>query len=82
LPAAGYLVLVLEAECLLVYELPEQLRLFLEAFRSICGEWATPVARGEYWDRPAKPFHFVFQSSEDALPSLVPEIRELTAAAV
>jgi len=80
LPAAGYLVLVLEAECLLVDERPEQLRLFLEAFRFICGEWATPIAVGEYWDRPAKAFHFVFQCSEDALPSLALEIGELTAA--
>jgi len=48
----------------------------LKTLKAAGEEWATPVKIGEFWDRPAVPFHAVFQCSE----SESQEVREKLAA--
>lgn len=44
----------------------------LLAFADKAGkEWATPVAEGEWWDRPGRPFHVVFQEQPEASEALL-----------
>jgi len=50
---------VLLDDCL---DLPAFLRGVLDAYEV----FAHPIDKGEWWDRPAKPFHFVLQISKEA----------------
>lgn len=59
--AVGTVLLVLDAERTLGdddNDLPTLVRVLASASRS----YATPIERGEWWDRPAVPFHVVLQS--------------------
>lgn len=33
---------------------------FVESLKFVASEWAVPVKEGEWWDRPAIPFHTLF----------------------
>ena len=63
LPLAGGLVLlVLDADLVLLEgsdELPTLIRTLAKASET----YSTPIERGEWWDRPAVPFHAVLQSA-------------------
>jgi hypothetical protein len=60
LPAAGYLLIITEAE-LVLRRHREDYQTFIEILKNAGKEWATPRA-GE-WPRPAIPFHTVFTVS-------------------
>lgn len=61
LPAAGYVLLIVRSEEVLADEDDETLDLLRRILVRASERWATPVAKGESWDRPARPFHVVLQ---------------------
>lgn len=61
LPAAGYVLIIKNAEALLNEEPDETLEGLLSVLNNAGEEWATPVVQGEPWDRDAVPFHTVLQ---------------------
>lgn len=66
LPAgAGYVVIILEPEQVLVDDEPRALEWLIGSLISATAEWSQPIERGESWDRPAIPFHVaLFGSGE------------------
>jgi hypothetical protein len=65
LPAEGYVCVVTHAELLLRDEPDDVLGLLLDLLARVGVYWATPVDRGEPWDRPAVPFHTVLVARDD-----------------
>jgi hypothetical protein len=55
-PGAGWVVLIRNARHLLGGERSQRDTL-LSSLAAIGGDWAKPVSQGEWWDRPAIPFH-------------------------
>lgn len=66
LPCKGIVLLVRDAELVLVDEEAEALEAFVATLRNASNEYAESVELGEAWDRPAVPFHVVLQASGDA----------------
>lgn len=62
LPADIYVIAVVNARSLLVQEPVERASL-IQIMETAGREWATPVELGEWWDRPAKPFHIILDQS-------------------
>lgn len=58
LPADSYCLVFRNSGSLFADE-PIERRAFLGIMKSSAEEWAAPVALGEWWDRPAIPFHVV-----------------------
>ncbi|WP_232547885.1 barstar family protein [Propioniciclava soli] len=68
LPAgAGYVVLITEPDQVLADERAGCLEWFASSLKSAAHGWARPVELGEWWDRPAVPFHVVLAGSGDDL---------------
>ena len=63
-PASSYVLLIHQAARLLADEPPEQLRVLLGVLDKVSGEWASSIELGEWWDRPPRPFHVLFQEAE------------------
>ena len=61
-PRSRYIVVILNGDYLLRDE-SEKLEWFLSFMSDVSEEWSVPVAQGEYWDRPAIPFHTIVQIS-------------------
>ena len=76
LPAQGYTVLITDSENLLASE-PLELSWLIESLRKICEAWSIPIADGEPWDRPAKPFHFILLHKQNDIGRLRPELLAL-----
>jgi hypothetical protein len=66
LPSKGIVLVVRQAEQVLVEEELEELEAFVAALRNASDEYGEPVELGEAWDRPAVPFHVLLQVSPDA----------------
>ena len=66
LPGQGYLVIFKNAESFLCDESNDIIEGILSVFHDAGSEWANEVREGETWDRKAKPFHTVFEFSEDS----------------
>lgn len=63
-PEAGYVLVVTEP--LRVLEgAPEALPIFVRRLASACAEWSTPIALGEWWDRPGVAFHTVLVTTPE-----------------
>jgi RNAse (barnase) inhibitor barstar len=60
-PEAGY-VLVFTEPMRVLEDAPAVLPTLVKSLASACEEWRTPVALGEWWDRPAVPFQVVLSS--------------------
>jgi hypothetical protein len=58
----AYALIVSDASLLLSEASDETFAVFLRIVSNAAHEWATPVEVGEDWDRPARPFHVVFQA--------------------
>ncbi len=69
LPADGYVFVITNCEHLLKDE-PEEFPWLTDILSQVCEAWSEPVNAGEAWDRPAKPFHVVFQYKSDNGPRL------------
>jgi hypothetical protein len=61
-PGIAYVVVVAQADALLADEPSVELESCVRRFVRASEAWATPTEAGEWWDRPAVPFHFVFQA--------------------
>lgn len=66
LPTAGIVVLVRNAEQVLIGEPGGELMALVTVIGKASREYAQPIERGEWWDRPAVPFHVVLQADGDA----------------
>lgn len=71
LPGPGYLLLVRDADQVLAEEPAERLGVLLRVLDRSAAEWAEPVARGEWWDRPAVPFHAVLHTGPAQEPAVL-----------
>lgn len=71
----GYVVIVRHASQLLADERAEAFDWTIDLFRGVAEEWAKPVADGEWWDRPGRPFHVVLQESPDRGEALLARLR-------
>lgn len=60
---------------LLAEESPGELAIFLRLIEKVAAEWASPISRGEGWDRSAVPFHLVFEESPEHRDVLRSRIR-------
>jgi hypothetical protein len=60
-PGAGY-VLVITDPAEVLASSDEDLTILVRLFTAAHSQWATPIATGEAWDRPAVPFHVVLQT--------------------
>lgn len=68
LPAGeGYVVVIAEPHEVLGDAGVEDLRRLADSLESAAMEWAQPVELGEWWDRPAVPFHVVLAGEGDEI---------------
>jgi len=68
LPAGeGYVVTITEPDQVLADAGAEALGWLARSLESAAEEWAQPVELGEWWDRPAIPFHVVLAGERDAV---------------
>jgi RNAse (barnase) inhibitor barstar len=63
LRGVAYAILIERASRLLEDEASDQLLIFLKTIEHAAADWATPVSRGESWDRMAIPFHVLLHES-------------------
>jgi hypothetical protein len=56
-------------------EVPDKLDLFRDTLYDAGDEWARPISLGEWWDRPAVPFHVILHSETDALERWGPPLQ-------
>ena len=64
-PGKGYVVTITEPDEILAGA--EALEWLLRSLESAAKEWAQPVELGEWWDRPAVPFHVVLAGERDVV---------------
>lgn len=62
---AGYVILVDDPDDVLADAEPAALAQLMALLRNAEARWAEPLEQGEWWDRPAVPFHVVLHLSED-----------------
>lgn len=68
LPAGeGYVLTITEPDQVLADEGGEALGWLARSLESAAEEWSHPVELGEWWDRPAVPFHVVLAGEPDVI---------------
>lgn len=70
-PDRPIVVLIEDAAEVLADEPIIELEALVSAARSASKTFSTPIADGEWWDRPAIPFHVVLQSERDRVSEVV-----------
>ncbi len=60
--AHGLVLLIFDADLVLAGD-PDELATLVRTLANASVTYSTPVERGEWWDRPAVPFHAVLQSA-------------------
>lgn len=70
-PGKGYVVAVTDPERVLADEAPEALTWLVASLTGATEAYGQPIDRGEWWDRPAVPFHVVLAGADEAIPSTV-----------
>lgn len=78
LPADAYILVVSSASELLSNEGPHDRRALFQLLDGVAAEWATPIADGEQWDRPAIPFHILLQTFPEDEPSTTKFLQEVS----
>ncbi len=73
LPAPAYLLVIEDAEQVLIDEPIERTGLFGDLLIGAAKAWATPVADGEWWDRLGVAFHVVLLTADDDAAECVHE---------
>ena len=71
LPAAGYVVLIKDAEMMLYEESDDMLEGVLSVFLNVAAEWAAGIKEGETWNLKVIPFHVVLEMSENVESDLI-----------
>jgi hypothetical protein len=61
MPAKQYVLVVARALEVLANERRAMVQAFADGLMRAAEAWAEPIERGEYWDRPATPFHVILQ---------------------
>ncbi|MHB1924769.1 MAG: barstar family protein [Acidimicrobiales bacterium] len=74
-PSDPYVLILLNAAELLADEAPSALRTLLEIIAGAAETWGRPVELGEWWDRPARAFHVLFQEQVSRREELVARFR-------
>ena len=73
LNAKCFVLAIFDCEHLLSQDVAQS-NMLLQLLTQACLEWASPVSKGEAWDRPAVPFHVVLQfnkiESEESPPAM------------
>jgi hypothetical protein len=64
--APGFVLIITNALSLMSMEPESELKWLLGLFEDSCREWSRPVQLGEWWDRPAVPFHVILQDDSSA----------------
>jgi len=59
---SGYVIVITAPGEVLADAGAEALSTMVSLLTDACAEWARPIEQGEWWDRPAVPFHVVLQS--------------------
>lgn len=62
MPTQGIIVVIRNAIEVLSEEIDDELETFVRLLRKATSEYAVAIERGEWWDRPALPFHVVLQA--------------------
>lgn len=81
-PQNGYVIVVSEPDQVLVDAGTGALDTLVSSLQRAAEEWARPVELGEWWDRPAVPFHVVLQSAVGDAPVVVKRWAEAGASVV
>jgi RNAse (barnase) inhibitor barstar len=67
LPSPAIVLVVLNAAEVLADEARDELRTLVRVLDKASRAYAVEIERGEWWDRPALPFHVVLQASADVV---------------
>ena len=68
LPAGeGYVLTIVEPDQVLADAEAGTLEWHVGSFQSATAEWGRPIELGEWWDRPALPFHVVLAGRRDEI---------------
>lgn len=62
-PGRGFVVLIVKPDEVLADEPARELEWLVRALEEAADEWGRPIVLGEWWDRPAVPFHVVLAIS-------------------
>lgn len=81
MPAPGYLFVVTAADRLF-NEDHSQWESLVAAIEQSGQHWSGPIERGEWWDRPARPFHFVFQAEDASITEVADILRSFATSGV
>jgi len=73
--ASAYVLVLLHAREILADESTAQWAILLKVLDRVASEWASPVELGEWWDRPARPFHALFHEDGVHSPELAARFR-------
>lgn len=68
-PGRGYVVAVTDPDLVLVDAAPEALTWLVMSLTGATEAYGQPIDRGEWWDRPAVPFHVVLAGANEAISS-------------
>lgn len=71
LPGKAIVILITDALNVLADEPVAELEAFVAAVRNASATYGSPIADGEWWDRPAVPFHAVLQAESAASRDVV-----------
>jgi hypothetical protein len=66
----GIVVVILEAELVLADDDKGELGVLRRTIERAADAYSSPIASGEWWDRPAVAFHVILQSQVDALDAV------------
>lgn len=66
-PGEGYVVTITDPDQVLLDGADQELRLLADSLESAATGWSQPVELGEWWDRPAIPFHVVLAGPRESL---------------
>ncbi len=61
----GYVIVVLQPNQLLADGRGDDLNWFVQSLTSAAQQWSSAIEQGEWWDRPAVPFHIVLAGSAE-----------------
>lgn len=64
-PDSGLVILILDADQVLADGSSEDMNVLIQAISNAHSTYSEPIAEGEWWDRPALPFHVVLHRQAD-----------------
>ena len=81
-PQNGYVIVLSEPEQVLIDAGAGALDALVSSLQGAAEQWAAPVELGEWWDRPAVPFHVVLQPTSSDAPAVVKRWTDVGASVV